>query len=201
MGYVAGIDEAGRGPLAGPVVAAAVILRARARLSGLADSKALTPDAREELAPRIRAASVAWAVGWADVAEIDRLDILQATFLAMRRALLALGCAPRHVQIDGPLAPSLEGLGFSCSCETIIDGDERIRVISAASILAKTWRDAWMTVAERHFPGYGFAQHKGYGTEQHLAALASLGPSPLHRTTFAPVARLCDAVASAHLEA
>ena len=200
--FTAGIDEAGRGPLAGPVVAAAVILRPWARLPGLADSKLLTPEEREELAPRIRAAAVAWAVGWADVAEIDTLDILQATFLAMRRALLALGRAPRHVQIDGPLAPSLEGLGFSCSCETIVDGDESIPVISAASVLAKTWRDAWMTVAERHFPGYGFAQHKGYGTEQHLAALACLGPSPLHRTTFAPVARLCGtAVAAVHLEA
>jgi ribonuclease HII len=193
--YTAGIDEAGRGPLAGPVVAAAVILKPWARLPGLADSKALTPEQREELAPRIRSAAVAWAIGWADVPEIDTLDILQATFLAMRRALLALGRAPRHIQIDGPLAPCLEGLGFSCSCQTIIDGDESTPVISAASVLAKTWRDRWMTVAEGHFPGYGFARHKGYGTDEHLAALAQLGPSLLHRTTFAPVARLCGSVA------
>ena len=199
--YTAGIDEAGRGPLAGPVVAAAVILKPWARLPGLADSKALTHEQREELAPRIRAAAVAWAIGWADVPEIDTLDILQATFLAMRRALLALGRAPRHVQIDGPLAPRLEGLGFSCSCETIIDGDESTPVISAASVLAKTWRDRWMTVAEDHFPGYGFARHKGYGTDEHLAALAQLGPSLLHRTTFAPVARLCGSVAVADPEA
>ena len=187
MRLLAGVDEAGRGPLAGPVVAAAVILKKNARLPGLADSKLLTAEQREWLAPRIRRASVAWAVGWADVAEIEALDILQSTYLAMRRALLALPRRPTHVQVDGSQVPPLEGLGFTCTCDAIVKGDATVPAISAASILAKTWRDAWMTEADGHFPGYGFAVHKGYGTPDHLDVLDALGPSPLHRATFAPV--------------
>jgi ribonuclease HII len=185
--FCAGVDEAGRGPLAGPVVAAAVILPPRRCVRGLDDSKALEPDQRERLAARIRERAVAWGLGWASACEIDAVDILQATFLAMRRALLALPVAPRHVRIDGNRAPSLEGLGFSCTCETIVRGDSNDAAIAAASILAKTWRDRWMTeVALRH-PGYGFDAHKGYGTPVHHAALARLGPCSLHRRSFEPV--------------
>lgn len=187
----AGVDEAGRGPLAGPVVAAAVILPPRRCIRGLDDSKALDPDERERLAERIRERAVAWAVGAADADEIDALNILQATFLAMRRALGALAVAPRHVRIDGNRAPSLEGLGFSCTYETIVRGDAKDASIAAASILAKTWRDRWMAEADSRFPGYGFAAHKGYGTAAHLAALATLGPCPLHRRTFEPVRSVC----------
>jgi ribonuclease HII len=188
---VAGVDEAGRGPLAGPVVAAAVILPTVRVIRGLDDSKALEAPDRERLARRIRERAVAWGVGWADASEIDALDILQATHLAMRRALLNLGLAPRHVRVDGNRAPSLEGLGFSCTCETIVKGDAKDAAIAAASILAKTWRDAWMHEAGRRHPGYGFEEHKGYGTPAHLAALARLGPCTLHRRTFEPVRSLC----------
>ena len=184
---VAGVDEAGRGPLAGPVVAAAVILPARRRLNGLDDSKRLEPQARERLAPQIRAVALAWGLGWADAAEIDTLNILGATHLAMRRALLALPIAPRHVRVDGNRAPSLAGLPFVASIETLIGGDGRDCAIAAASILAKTWRDAWMVAAAERHPGYQFAVHKGYGTPAHLRALAELGPCSLHRRSFEPV--------------
>jgi ribonuclease HII len=185
--FVAGVDEAGRGPLAGPVVAAAVILPPVRVIRGLNDSKALDADERERLAERIRARSVAWGLGWADASEIDALNILEATYLAMRRALLSLGVAPRHVRIDGNRAPSLEGLGFSCTYETIVRGDANDAAIAAASILAKTWRDRWMQEADQRHPGYGFAIHKGYGTPLHLDALSRLGACPLHRRTFEPV--------------
>ena len=184
---VAGVDEAGRGPLAGPVVAAAVILPPVRCIRGLADSKTLDAEQRERLAPRIRARAVACGVGWADVAEIDALNILAATLLAMRRALAGLGVAPRHVRIDGNRAPSLDGLGFSCTCETIVKGDAKEADIAAASILAKTWRDRWMTAADARHPGYGFAVHKGYATPAHLEALRRLGPCPLHRRSFEPL--------------
>jgi ribonuclease HII len=186
-GLIAGVDEAGRGPLAGPVVAAAVILPRRVSLKGVADSKAMTPEARMDAALRIRAVALGLGVGWADAAEIDSLNILQATFLAMRRALLALPLCPAHVRVDGPYAPSGDWLGFTCSYETIISGDAKILAISAASVIAKTWRDAWMEAADERFPGYGFRQHKGYCTEQHVAALAALGPCALHRRSFEPV--------------
>lgn len=185
--FVAGVDEAGRGPLAGPVVAAAVILPPVRVIRGLDDSKALDADERERLAERIRARAVAWGLGWSDASEIDALNILEATHLAMRRALLSLGIAPRHVRIDGNRAPSFEGLGFSCTYETIVKGDANDAAIAAASILAKTWRDRWMQEADQRHPGYGFAIHKGYGTPLHLAALSRLGACPLHRRTFEPV--------------
>jgi ribonuclease HII len=185
--FCAGVDEAGRGPLAGPVVAAAVILPPKRCIRGLDDSKALDAAERERLAALVRARSVAWGIGWASACEIDALNILQATHLAMRRALLALPSAPRHVRIDGNRAPSLAGLGFSCTYETIVQGDANDAGIAAASILAKTWRDRWMEAVDARYPGYGFASHKGYGTPEHHAALARLGPCCLHRRSFEPV--------------
>ena len=182
---VAGVDEAGRGPLAGPVIAAAVILDPARPIEGLGDSKALSEAARERLAPLIRARALAWALGSADRAEIDKLNILQATLLAMRRAVLALPLRPEHVQVDGNRAPALEDL--PCTVETVVRGDATVAAIGAASILAKTHRDALMRALERSHPGYGFARHKGYGTAQHLAALRRLGPSSEHRLSFAPV--------------
>ena len=188
---LAGVDEAGRGPLAGPVVAAAVILPTRRVLRGLADSKTLAPAERDRLALRIRTHALAIGLGWADRDEIDALDILQATLLAMRRALLALAVVPRHICVDGDRAPSLAGLPVPpCGarrCETIVRGDALEAPIAAASIIAKTWRDAWMIAAAGRFPEYGFAEHKGYGTPAHLAALDAHGPCVLHRRTFAPV--------------
>jgi ribonuclease HII len=184
---VAGLDEAGRGPLAGPVVAAAVILPGARLIRGLADSKCLAPAERERLAVRIRARALAWGLGWADAAEIDALNILEATLLAMRRALLALPIRPTVLQIDGDRAPSVAGLGFSVPAETVIGGDGTEAAIAAASILAKTWRDAFMVAADGRHPGYGFAAHKGYCTPEHVAALAGLGPCPLHRRSFEPV--------------
>jgi ribonuclease HII len=184
---VAGVDEAGRGPLAGPVVAAAVILPPKRCIRGLDDSKALDADCRERLAALVRVRAVAWGIGWASACEIDALNILQATHLAMRRALLALPVAPRHVRVDGNRAPGLAALGFSCTCETIVGGDAKDAAIAAASILAKCWRDRWMESADARYPGYGFAAHKGYGTPEHHAALARLGPCCLHRRSFEPV--------------
>ena len=184
---LAGVDEAGRGPLAGPVVAAAVILPEARLIRGLDDSKRLRPDERERLAPRIRARALAWGLGWADAAEIDALNILEATLLAMRRALLALPVRPELVQVDGNRAPAIADLGCTGPAETLIGGDGREAAIAAASILAKTWRDAYMALADARHPGYGFAVHMGYGTPGHLAALRGLGPCPLHRRTFLPV--------------
>jgi len=186
-GRVAGVDEAGRGPLAGPVVAAAVILDPRRRISGLADSKKLTPARRAELADEIRRRSVAWGLGYGDVAEIDSLNILQATLLAMRRALQALEVAPAHVVVDGDHCPNLAGIGFHCSMAAVIGGDASVPAVSAASILAKCERDEHMRVLDGRYPGYGFAVHKGYGTAAHLEALRRLGPSAVHRRSFAPV--------------
>jgi ribonuclease HII len=186
-GPTAGVDEAGRGPLAGPVVAAAVILDPWRPIVGLADSKALAPARREALAVEIRAVSLAWGLGWADAAEIDSLNILQATFLAMRRALTALGAVPAHVVVDGNQLPPLTGLGFCCTVEAVVSGDATVPCISAASILAKCARDAHMIELDARYPGYGFAGHKGYPTAAHVAALRSLGPSPVHRRSFAPV--------------
>lgn len=184
---IAGVDEAGRGPLAGPVVAAAVILHPRRRIGGLADSKALSREERERLAPLIRARSLAWAVAWADRDEIDALNILGATFLAMRRALLRLPVCPTHVQVDGNQLPPLADLPLDCTVEAIIEGDARIAAISAASILAKTHRDAMMEALDPCYPGFQLAAHKGYGTPAHLEALRSREPSPQHRRSFSPV--------------
>lgn len=186
-GLVAGVDEAGRGPLAGPVVAAAVILDPRRRIRGIRDSKVVEPEEREELAIKIRGSALAWAVAWADVEEIDCLNILQATHLAMRRALIGLHIHPGHVQVDGNLCPSFVGLPMKCSYEAIIDGDALRTCIGAASILAKVTRDRMMVGLDAIYPNYGFASHKGYSTPQHYEALDRHGPTPIHRRSFEPV--------------
>jgi len=187
-GLTAGVDEAGRGPLAGPVFAAAVILHPRKPIRGLRDSKQLTPGERDRLASRIRASALAWAIGWADAGEIDVLDILQATLLAMRRALLGLAVLPVRVCVDGDHCPDGAMLGLDCPMEAVIGGDDSVKVISAASILAKIGRDAFMTRVAGVYPGYGFERHMGYATEDHLARLATFGPCRIHRRSFAPVA-------------
>jgi ribonuclease HII len=184
---VAGVDEAGRGPLAGPVVAAAVILHPARRIRGLRDSKVLTPAERERLAPLIRARALAFGIAWADREEIDALNILQATLLAMRRALLALPVWPTHIKADGDRCPCIADLGGGCTLEAIVAGDAHVAAISAASILAKTCRDAMMRSLDGCYPGFALAVHKGYGTPQHLDALRELPPSPLHRRSFSPV--------------
>ena len=179
---VCGVDEAGRGPLAGPVFAAAVILPRRRRIRGLRDSKKLTPEERDRLALEIRAKAVAYAVAQASVEEIDRLNILQATMLAMERAVSMLPVTPCLARVDGNRAPSL-----SCRVETLIGGDDLDASISAASILAKTSRDRVMESFEERYPHYGFGRHKGYSTRDHLAALDRHGPCEIHRRSFAPV--------------
>jgi ribonuclease HII len=183
---IAGIDEAGRGPLAGPVVAAAVILRATRVPDGLRDSKQLDAGSRARLSVEIRRAALGFGIGWADPSEIDALNILQATFLAMRRAVLALALAPDGLLVDGNRLPDLAGLGRSLSARSIVRGDATEPAISAASILAKTERDAYMHTMHRLYPVYGFASHKGYATRAHRRLLAQFGPSPLHRRSFAP---------------
>lgn len=182
---VAGVDEAGRGPLAGPVVAAAVILDEARPIVGLADSKVLSPARREVLAGLIRERALAWAVADAQVEEIDRLNILQATLLAMQRAVAGLPIVPASVLVDGNRAPAV-----SCAVSTVIGGDATVPAISAASILAKVARDRHMLDLETECPGYGFAKHKGYPTAEHLAALERLGVSRHHRRSFSPVQRL-----------
>jgi len=186
-GLVAGIDEAGRGPLAGPVVAAAVILCAEQPIAGLADSKKLSAVRREALAVEIRQRAVAFAVAWADAAEIDALNILAATMLAMRRAILGLRVTPRAVLVDGNRLPRLAFGQFRLDGEAVVGGDDRIAAISAASILAKTARDRIMVSMDALYPGYEFARHKGYGTEVHRERLQRFGPCPEHRRSFAPV--------------
>ena len=184
---LAGVDEAGRGPLAGPVVAAAVILDSQCPIEGLRDSKRLSARQRERLAVLIRERATALAIGVASVEEIDSLNILQATLLAMRRALQALSQRPTHIIIDGNKAPQLADLFGDCRVETLVRGDDLVPAISAASILAKTWRDAHMAELDARYPGFDLARHQGYATAAHLAALARLGPSPVHRRSFAPV--------------
>jgi ribonuclease HII len=186
-GLRAGVDEAGRGPLAGPVVAAAVILDPRRRVRGIRDSKQVEPEERCELAIKIRRAAIAWSVAWADVEEIDTLNILEATHLAMRRALVGLRVHPAHVQIDGNRCPSFAALPLDCTYEAIIDGDALRTCIGAASILAKVTRDEMMVGLDAIYPNYGFAAHKGYSTPQHYEALERYGPSPIHRRSFEPV--------------
>lgn len=184
---VAGVDEAGRGPLAGPVIAAAVILDPEHPLTGLRDSKRLTPARRETLALAIRQHALGFAIAGAEVAEIDALNILQATLLAMRRAIEALPERPGHIMIDGNKAPQLAEIYKECSIETLVGGDDLVPAISGASILAKTHRDALMRELDARHPGYGLAQHFGYPTATHLEALRRLGPSPIHRLSFSPV--------------
>ncbi len=184
---VAGVDEAGRGPLAGPVVAAAVILAPRQECSGYADSKRLSPRERDRLANDIRRHSLAWSVAWADTAEIDALNILNATMLAMRRAILGLRVQPGSVLVDGNRLPSLRFDNRRISGEAIVGGDARIPAISAASILAKTVRDEIMIGMDRLYPEYAFSRHKGYGTAVHRERLLTHGPCEQHRRSFAPV--------------
>ncbi|MEZ5558385.1 MAG: ribonuclease HII [Pseudomonadales bacterium] len=182
---IAGVDEVGRGPLAGPVLAAAVILDPGVEVAGLADSKKLSARRRELLAERIRASALAWAIGRAEVEEIDSLNILRASHLAMQRAVRALTLEPAEILVDGNLLPE-----FGLPGRAIVRGDALIPAISAAAIVAKVARDAEMVAMARRFPGYGLEQHKGYPTPAHLEALAALGPSPQHRRSFAPV-RAC----------
>ena len=183
----AGVDEAGRGPLAGPVIAAAVILNEDHMIDGLADSKKLSPVKREGLAQQIHRYAIAWAIGRAEASEIDRLNILQASLLAMQRAVNALDIIPDMVLIDGLQVPEI-----NCPCRAIVRGDASVPAISAASILAKVYRDNEMTGFEKKYPGYGFAKHKGYPTKDHILAIRKLGVTPIHRTTFAPVRTILE---------
>jgi ribonuclease HII len=180
---VCGVDEAGRGPLAGPVYAAAVILDPARRVNGLADSKLLTPARREVLAERIRQRALAWAVAFASVEEIDRLNILRASLLAMQRAVRSLAIAPGEVWVDGNHCPA----DLGCPARAVVDGDALHKPISAASILAKTARDAEMRALHARYPQYGFDRHKGYGTPEHLALLRRHGPCEIHRRSFMPL--------------
>lgn len=182
---ICGVDEAGRGPLAGPVSAAAVILDEANPIAGLADSKKLSEQQRDKLAPVIRERALAWAVAYASVGEIDQLNILQATLLAMRRAVLALPVRPQQVLVDGLYVPQT-----GIPSQAIIKGDSKIAAISAASILAKTARDELMLQLHEQYPQYGFAEHKGYPTAKHLAALGEHGVSEVHRRSFRPVRQL-----------
>jgi ribonuclease HII len=181
---VAGVDEVGVGPLAGPVVAAAVVLPETVTLPGLNDSKKLRPEERERLDAEIRAQALAIAIGEATSEEVDRVNILQATLLAMQRAVAGLEAQPDHVLVDARTIP-----GVTIAQTSIVGGDARDGSIAAASIVAKVYRDACMRRLDTRYPGYGFARHKGYGTEDHLNALARLGPSREHRRSFAPVAQ------------
>jgi len=189
-GAVGGIDEAGRGPLAGPVVAAIVVLSPRQRIDGVRDSKQLTPRRRTVLAEEIKNCAAAWSVARADVAEIDELNILQATMLAMRRAVEQLDCLPDELCIDGNQAPELPG--YQGLTTTIVGGDRTCPAISAASILAKVARDDLMLALDSVFPNYGFARHKGYPTAQHREALLRYGPCSAHRRSFGPVRRAIE---------
>lgn len=179
---IAGVDEVGRGPLAGPVVTAAVILNPDNPITGLADSKKITEKRRESLVPLIKEHALAWAMGRAEPDEIDELNILQASLLAMKRAVEALSIVPEHVLVDGIHAPKL-----NCPVTTIIKGDQSEPAIAAASILAKVARDQEMIALEEQYPGYGFAKHKGYPTKQHQQALLTLGVTDIHRRSFGPV--------------
>ncbi len=181
-GLAAGVDEAGRGPLAGPVIAAAVILDPARRIEGLADSKTLSAARRERLAVEIESRALAFALGRAEAGEIDHLNILQATLLAMQRAVAALEPAPERAWIDGCHCPRL-----ACPAVAVVQGDRKLAAIAAASILAKVARDREMCALDAEYPGYGFARHKGYPTRDHVAALAALGVTPVHRRSFGPV--------------
>jgi ribonuclease HII len=182
---VCGIDEVGRGPLAGPVATAAVILDPARPIAGLNDSKKLTERRRNALAEEIRDKALAWSLGRAEVAEIDEINILQATFLAMRRAVEGLAIAPAEALVDGDKIPP----GLACPARAIVGGDGSEACISAASILAKVARDAEMVELDQQYPGYGLAGHKGYPTKAHMDALQLLGVTPIHRRSFAPVRR------------
>ncbi len=182
---LAGVDEAGRGPLAGPVMAAAVILDPARPIVGLADSKTLTEGQRDDLETQIKARALAWAVGRAEVEEIDALNILWASMLAMQRAVLALSAPPTLALVDGNRCPELP-----CRSMAVVQGDRTVAAISAASILAKVARDRELLRLDAEYPGYGFARHKGYPTKSHMAALQSLGVTPVHRRSFGPVRKV-----------
>ena len=182
---LAGVDEVGRGPLAGDVVAAAVILDPERPIEGLRDSKKLSEPRRVELAQQIREQALAWSIARASVAEIDELNILQASLLAMHRAVSALEPQPGYVLVDGNRLPR-----WHYASEPVVKGDDRVPAIAAASILAKVQRDSELIALDRQYPGYGFAAHKGYPTAAHLQALQSLGVTPQHRRSFAPVKKL-----------
>ncbi|MGD8925590.1 MAG: ribonuclease HII [Thioalkalispiraceae bacterium] len=182
---VAGVDEVGRGPLAGPVVAAAVILDPERPITGLADSKTLSEKMRLQLDEEIKTSALAWAIGRAEVEEIDQINILQASLLAMRRAVLSLVPQPEYALIDGNRCPDIP-----CRCEAIIKGDQTVEAISAASIIAKVARDLEMVEMDSLYPGYGFLSHKGYPTKAHLASLQQFGITPIHRKTFGPVKKI-----------
>lgn len=185
--YTAGVDEAGRGPLAGPVIAAAVILDPAVPITGLADSKTISAARREKLVIEIRQKALAWAVARADVEEIDRINILQASLLAMSRCILALTIRPHKILVDGNHCPET-----GIPAEAVVRGDNLIPAISAASILAKVSRDREMVAMDSLYPGYGFAAHKGYPTKVHLTALTKLGACPIHRHSFSPVRKILD---------
>lgn len=184
---IAGVDEVGRGPLAGAVVAAAVILDPNNPIAGLTDSKKLTEKQREKLAIEIREKSLSWALGRAEVEEIDEINILWASMLAMKRAVESLAVQPSFVKIDGNRCPEMD-----YSMEAVVKGDLTVQEISAASIIAKVARDHEMQDMDLRYPGYGFAQHKGYPTKQHQESLIELGVSPIHRLSFKPVQRLIE---------
>lgn len=190
--HIAGVDEVGRGPLVGAVVAAAVILDPARPIAGLTDSKRLSERQRQKLAPVIREQALCWAIGRAEAAEIDAINILQASLLAMQRAVAALTIQPAHVQVDGNRCPRL-----SCSSEAIVKGDLTVPAISAASIIAKVARDEEMVALDQRYPQYGFARHKGYPTREHLQALQDHGVIAEHRRSFAPVRRLLAAAVTA----
>lgn len=186
---IAGVDEVGRGPLAGPVVTAAVILDPNNPIAGLMDSKALTEAKREVLAEEIKQKALAWCLGRCEVEEIDDINILQATMVAMQRAVAGLNAAPDKVLIDGNRCPELP-----CAAEAVVKGDQKVAAISAASILAKVSRDREMIELDKIYPGYGLAKHKGYPTKAHVEALHTLGVTPIHRRSFAPVRKALSAV-------
>ena len=187
IGMTAGVDEAGRGPLAGPVVAAAVILDPNNPIDGLADSKKLSATRRSVLATAITQHAISWSVGCANSTEIDDINILQATLLAMHRSIAGLNIMPSKVLVDGNRLPDLRFNGTLISGEAIVGGDDHVAAISAASIIAKTCRDDMMLELDKRYPQYEFARHKGYGTEIHRARLQEFGPCPEHRQSFAPV--------------
>lgn len=187
----AGVDEAGRGPLAGPVCAAAVILDPARPIEGLADSKKLSKKKRAALEAEIKEKALAWCVAWGEVEEIDEINILQSTMLSMKRAVEGLSIAPDKVIVDGNRAPRL-----SCRVEAVVKADAKVPEVSAASILAKTARDRLMEKMDEEHPGYGFAKHAGYGTKEHVEAIRRLGPSPIHRRSFEPVKTMISEIKS-----
>ena len=190
---IAGVDEVGRGPLAGPVIAAAVILDPARPIAGLRDSKQLTPAARTRLAREIRRYALSFALAAADQQEVDELNVLQASLVAMRRAVLRLSLEPEHVIVDGNQLPSFAGIESRYSVEARVRGDQTVPAVSAASILAKVCRDRLMRRWDRSYPGYGFASNMGYPTAAHRAGLLKLGPCAIHRRSFAPVRSLLGA--------